>query len=55
MVRCTIRFVILYRKGIYEIHQRKALTTLSPFSALVYFYVQFHSLAQYVSNSSKRQ
>ena len=39
MVRCTIRFVILYRKGIYEIHQRKALTALSPLSALVLFFM----------------
>lgn len=53
MVRCTIRFVILYRKGIYEIHQRKALTTLSPFSALVLFLcsASISPLAQYVSNS----
>lgn len=53
MVRCTIRFVILYRKGIYEIHQRKALTALSPLSALVLFLcsASISPLAQYVSNS----
>ena len=36
MVRCTIRFVILYRKGIYEIHQRKVHCCI-PLSALVLF------------------
>ena len=53
MVRCTIRFVRLYRKGIYEIHQRKALTALSPLSALVLFLcsASISPLAQYVSNS----
>ena len=55
MVRCTIRFVILYRKGIYEIHQRKALTALSPLSALVLFFMFGLNFApwpsMYVSNS----
>ena len=53
MVRCTIRLSYSIGKGIYEIHQRKALTTLSPFSALVLFLcsASISPLAQYVSNS----